>query len=151
MSLRTKWHANDLDNENVPKVGDFVMILEDSNFKAKKLFELASITGLKRARDKSSNLATIHARIVDGLGQRKVPIKPHDCLICGQKSTCNLSTSSRNACLLERTLTKKDINSLGENENDDEANCSSILLPAAASNKTIFHFEKSQTPCSDNN
>ena len=36
MSLRTKWHANDPDEENVPKVGDIVMILEDSNFKAKR-------------------------------------------------------------------------------------------------------------------
>ena len=30
MSLRTKWHDNDPDNENVPKLGDVVMILDDS-------------------------------------------------------------------------------------------------------------------------
>ena len=135
MSLRTKWHANDANKDNVPKIGDVVMILEDSNFKAKKRFKLAVITGLKMARDKSSNLATIHAKIVDGLGHRKVPIKPPDCNLCVKRSTCNLSTSSRNACLLERTLTKEDINSLGANDTADEAPCSSILLPKVASNK----------------
>ena len=79
MSLRTKWFANDADHENVPKIGDIVMILEDSNFKAKTRVKLAAITGLKMALDKSSNFTTIHAKIVDGLGHRKVPIKPNYC------------------------------------------------------------------------
>ena len=86
------------------------------------------------SQDKSSNLATIHAKIVDGLGHRKVNIKPHDCKLCGPKSICNVSTSSRNACLLERTMRKGEINSL----NDDDT---SILLPKEASKHNIIHFD----------
>ena len=77
-----------------------------------------------------------------------MPIKPHDCNLCGKKSTCNLSTSSRNACLLERTLSKEELESLDTNKNADEA-CSTILLPTTASNKKIIHFEKSQRPGRD--
>ena len=97
------------------------------------------------ARDKNSNLATIHARIVDGLGSRKVPIKPHDCNLCGKNATCNLSTSSRNACLLEKTLKKSDINEMNENENDDAIATSSILLPSVASKAIINNTDKSKT------
>lgn len=61
------------------------MILEDSNFKAKKRFKLGVITGLKRTRDKTSSLGTIDARIVDGLDHRKVPIKSHYYNLSGKK------------------------------------------------------------------
>ena len=81
---------------------DIVMILSDSNFKLKKRFRLGIITGIKRARDKSTQLATVHVKIVDGLACRKTKPKPHNCEICGNGSFCNLSTSSRNCCLLEK-------------------------------------------------
>ena len=36
MSLRTMGFANYSENENVPKLGDILMVVEDFNFKAKK-------------------------------------------------------------------------------------------------------------------
>ena len=114
------------------------------NFKLKKRFKLAVITGLKRARDKGSNLATVHAKIVDGLGSRKVAIKPHDCNLCGKNSTCNLSTSSRNAGLLERTLKKGDIEKMNESESDEAAATSSILLPSVSSSRHFIMNDESK-------
>ena len=119
LSQRTKWFK-DGDDSHIPKVDDVVMIVADSNPKNTKWFKLGVITGIKRSRNVSSNIATVHVKICEGLSQRKQALKPHSCLICGPKSLCNLATSSRNLCLLERHVKIDLINNIADSAELDK-------------------------------
>ena len=107
------------------------MVVENSNPKNTKGFKLGIITGIKRSRNASSNLATVHVKSVEGLAQRKQALKPHNCVICGPKSLCNLATSSRNLCLLERHIKRDLIDKLADSTelNEKGNNSTVILLP----------------------
>lgn len=102
---RTKWFSDD--KEYRPKLDDAVMVLSESNFKNKHRFRLGIITGIKNSRDKNTSLDTVRVKIVEGSATKKTQPKPHKCLICGDKSLCNLSTSSRNCCLLEKSNSRQ--------------------------------------------
>ena len=130
LSQRTKWFK-DGDESHIPKIDDVVMVVENSNPKNTKGFKLGIITGIKRSRNASSNIATVHLKLVEGLAQRKQALKPHNCVICGPKSLCNLATSSRNLCLLERHVKRDLIDKLAESTelNDKGKNSTVILLP----------------------
>ena len=133
LSQRTKWFK-DGNDDHIPKINDVVMVVENSNPKNIKGFKLGIITGIKRSRDASKNLATVHVKLCEGLSQRKQALKPHDCNICGPKSLCNLATSSRNLCLLERHVKKDYIQELSDkdNSNGNGKNSTVILLPDEA-------------------
>jgi len=114
----------------IPKIDDVVMVVENSNPKNTKEFKLGIIRGIKRSRNASSNIATVHLKLVEGLAQRKQALEHHNCVICGPKSLCNLVTSSRNLCLLERHEKRDFIDKLadGTELNEKGKNSTVIML-----------------------